>query len=41
MMNSHELFELPVLVGQFTNVAFFQNALRLRLETHNPVLHAR
>ena len=40
-LDEKQLFELPVLVGQFTNVAFFQNALRLRLEAHNPGLHAR
>lgn len=40
-LDEQQLFELPVLVGQFTNVAFFQNALRLRLESHNPGLHAR
>ncbi|MBB5685920.1 carboxymuconolactone decarboxylase family protein [Sphingobium boeckii] len=36
-----QLFELCVLVGQFTNVAYFQNALRLRLEPRNPGLSAR
>lgn len=40
-LNDKQLFELPVLVGQFTNVAYFQNALRLRLEEHNPGLLAR
>jgi alkylhydroperoxidase family enzyme len=40
-LDDKQLFELPVLVGQFTNVAFFQNGLRLRLEAHNPGLHAR
>lgn len=40
-LDEQQLFELPVLVGQFTNVAYFQNALRLRLESHNPGLHAR
>lgn len=40
-LDEQQLFELPVLVGQFTNVAFFQNALRLRLEDHNPGLQAR
>ena len=40
-LDEQQLFELPVLVGQFTNVAFFQNALRLRLESHNPGLRAR
>jgi hypothetical protein len=32
---------LLVLIGQFTNVAFFQNALRLRLEPGNIGLAAR
>lgn len=36
-----QLFELCVLVGQFTNVAYFQNALRCRLEPSNPGLAAR
>lgn len=40
-LDEKQLFELPVLVGQFTNVAFFQNSLRLRLESHNPGLAAR
>lgn len=40
-LDDKQLFELPVLVGQFTNVAFFQNALRLRLEAHNAGLSAR
>ena len=36
-----QLFELCVLIGQFTNVAYFQNALRCRLEPSNPGLAAR
>lgn len=40
-LDERQLFELTVLVGQFTNVAFFQNALRLRLEPHNAGLLAR
>lgn len=36
-----QLFELLVLIGQFTNVAYFQNALRLRLEPGNEGLAAR
>ncbi|MGR4863094.1 carboxymuconolactone decarboxylase family protein [Caulobacter sp. LARHSG274] len=36
-----QLFELCVLIGQFTNVAYFQNALRCRLEPRNPGLAAR
>lgn len=36
--NDHQLFELTVLIGQFTATAYFQNALRLRLEPNNPGL---
>lgn len=36
-----QLFELCVVIGQFTNVAYFQNALRVRLEPRNPGLAAR
>jgi alkylhydroperoxidase family enzyme len=36
-----QLFELCVLIGQFTNVAYFQNALRCRLEPRNRGLVAR
>ena len=36
-----QLFELCVLIGQFTNAAYFQNALRCRLEPRNPGLAAR
>ena len=39
--DENQLFELLVLIGQFTNVAFFQNALRLRLEPGNKGLMAR
>jgi alkylhydroperoxidase family enzyme len=39
--DENQLFELLVLIGQFTNVAFFQNALRLRLEPGNKGLAAR
>lgn len=31
-LDEPQLFELLVLIGQFTNVAYFQNSLRLRLE---------
>lgn len=40
-LDEKQLLELPVLVGQFTNVAFFQHVLRLRLESPNPGLRAR
>ncbi|EJU14469.1 carboxymuconolactone decarboxylase [Sphingomonas sp. LH128] len=35
------IFELVVLIGQFTLVAYFQNSLRLPLEAGNPGLSAR
>lgn len=40
-LSDHQLFELLVLIGQFTNVAYFQNSLRLRLEPSNEGLAAR
>jgi 4-carboxymuconolactone decarboxylase len=36
-----QLFELTVLIGEFTMVAYFQNALRLRLSKSNLGLRAR
>jgi len=36
-----QLFELPVLVGQFSTVGYFQNALRIRLKTGNEGLLSR
>jgi alkylhydroperoxidase family enzyme len=36
-----QMFELVVLVGQFTATAYFQNALRLRMEPSNAGLAAR
>ena len=36
-----QLFELPVLIGQFTSVAYFQNSLRFRLGPGNEGLRAR
>lgn len=36
-----QIFELLVLIGQFTMVAYFQNALRLRLPANNIGLSAR
>lgn len=40
-LDGAQLFELLVLIGQFTNVAYFQNSLRLRLEPQNEGLSAR
>lgn len=36
-----QLFELLILIGQFTATAYFQNSLRLRLEAGNAGLEAR
>lgn len=36
-----QLFELPVLVGQFSTVGYFQNALRIPLNPANKGLHSR
>lgn len=40
-LNDQQRFELLVLIGHFTNVAYFQNSLRLRLESSNEGLNAR
>lgn len=40
-LDAQQLFELLVLIGQFTNVAYFQNALGLRLEHNNAGLASR
>ncbi len=40
-LNEHQLFELVVLIGQFTATAYYQNSLRLRLERGNIGLAAR
>jgi alkylhydroperoxidase family enzyme len=40
-LDYNQLFELTVVIGQFTNVAFFQNALRLRLAKGNLGLRER
>lgn len=40
-LNEKELFELAALIGQFTTVAYSQNALRLRLSDGNDGLRAR
>lgn len=37
----HQIFELLILIGQFTATAYFQNSLRLRLEANNAGLAAR
>lgn len=39
--NDKQLFELPILVGQFSTVGLFQNALRIRLSPSNQGLMAR
>jgi len=36
-----QLFELPVVVGQFSTVGYFQNALRIRLSAGNEGLLSR
>jgi len=40
-LSPEELIELPILVGQFTTVGYFQNALRLPLGVNNDGLAAR
>jgi alkylhydroperoxidase family enzyme len=40
-LDDQQLIELPVLIGQFTLVAYLQNALRLRLSDWNVGLKAR
>jgi alkylhydroperoxidase family enzyme len=40
-LNAEQLFELLVLIGQFTATAYFQNSLRLRLEARNAGLASR
>jgi alkylhydroperoxidase family enzyme len=40
-LDERQLFELTVVVGQFTTVAYFQNSLRLRLASDNIGLRAR
>jgi alkylhydroperoxidase family enzyme len=40
-LDDKQLIELPILVGQFTMVAYFQNALRLRLGPGNIGLRSR
>lgn len=40
-LDEKQLFELPVLVGQFSTVGYFQNALRIPLSPGNAGLDAR
>lgn len=40
-LNDQQLFELLIVVGQFTATAYFQNSLRLRLERNNQGLASR
>lgn len=40
-LNQQQLFELPILVGQFSTVGYFQNALRIPLAPGNEGLAAR
>jgi 4-carboxymuconolactone decarboxylase len=40
-LDEHQMVELLVLIGQFTATAYFQNALRLRLEVGNEGLAGR
>ncbi len=40
-LDDQQLFELTVLVGQFSTVGLFQNALRIPLAPGNPGLNAR
>ncbi|TXC70240.1 carboxymuconolactone decarboxylase family protein [Sphingomonas ginsenosidivorax] len=39
--DDRQLIELPVVIGQYQAVAYYQNALRLRLHHDNPGLAAR
>jgi alkylhydroperoxidase family enzyme len=40
-LDERQLIELPMIVGQYQTVAYYQNSLRLRLHTGNPGLKAR
>jgi alkylhydroperoxidase family enzyme len=40
-LNEQQLIELPIIVGQYQTVAYYQNSLRLRLHTGNCGLKAR
>jgi alkylhydroperoxidase family enzyme len=39
--NERQLIELPIVVGQYQTVAYYQNSLRLRLHTGNAGLKSR
>lgn len=39
--NEQQLIELPILIGQYQTVAYYQNSLRLRLHEGNAGLNAR
>lgn len=39
--NEQQLFEFPMMVGQYVATAFVQNSLRIRLADNNPGLTAR
>jgi len=40
-LDERQLIELPIIVGQYQSVAYYQNSLRLRLHTGNLGLKAR
>jgi alkylhydroperoxidase family enzyme len=40
-LDERQLIELPIIVGQYQSVAYYQNSLRLRLHTGNRGLKAR
>ena len=40
-LDERQLIELPIIVGQYQTVAYYQNSLRLRLHTGNRGLKAR
>jgi alkylhydroperoxidase family enzyme len=39
--DERQLIELPVVIGQYQTIAYYQNSLRLRLHEGNPGLKAR
>jgi alkylhydroperoxidase family enzyme len=40
-LDEQQLIELPVVIGQYQAVAYYQNSLRLRLHSGNAGLSAR
>jgi alkylhydroperoxidase family enzyme len=40
-LDQRQLIELPIIVGQYQTIAYYQNSLRLRLHTGNEGLKAR